>query len=107
MKRQSDSFPIKRKDFPREVHIGSEIYTVKFVRKFKDPAQVGECDPETREIRIKCGQPRVETFKTYLHELIHAVEMELDIPITHKDVYKLENFLFDFLVKNLYLKIQK
>lgn len=93
---------LKRKDYPKTLHIGSEIYRVKFVRKFDDPSVVGECDPEEKEIRILCKQSSEDTLKTFIHELCHAVlEFEHDIEIKHKLIYALEEPIFRFLRDNV------
>ena len=65
-----------------------------------DPTCLGLCDPNTRMIHLKNGQSEKETFKTFTHELIHIGEFEYNIKISHKDVYKLENFIFNILKLN-------
>lgn len=96
---------LKRRDYPKTLHIGSEIYRVKFVRKFKDSQTVGECDPEAKEIRILCGLGPEETLKTFIHELCHAVvEFEHEIEIKHKLIYALEEPIFRFLRDNVFKK---
>lgn len=93
---------LKRSEYPKTLHVGTEIYTVKFVRKLPNTT-VGECDPEAKEIRILCGQSREETLKTFIHEIIHAlVEFEHDIEIKHKLVYALEGPLYQFLRDNVF-----
>src|SRR5271166_2182645 len=89
-----------RSEYPKEVHIGEVTYRVRFVNKLDHELTLGECDPGDLEIRIKKGQSREDTFKTFIHEMIHAVFDEAEIPIKHKHVYKLEEFLFDFIQKN-------
>jgi hypothetical protein len=73
-------FPPTRK-YPKEITVNGNTWSVRFIRKPPDhPQNVGLSDPETRTNYIKLGQGRKETFKTFIHELIHAYEIELDAP---------------------------
>lgn len=91
---------LKRSQYPKQLHIGSEIYTVKFVRKL-DANVVGECDPEAKEIRILCGQGPEKTLKTFIHELCHAVfEFEHDLEVKHKFIYAMEEPIFRLIRDN-------
>lgn len=92
---------LKRNKYPKQVHVGTEIYQVKFVRKLSK-GTVGECDPESFEIRILCGQGRVDTLKTFIHEVMHAIELEHEIEIDHKLIYALETPIFQLLRDNLF-----
>lgn len=95
---------IRRKDYPREFHIGDEIYRLKFVRKLPKDT-VGECDPSSKEIRILVGQGKNETFKTVIHEIMHALfEFENDIEIKHMFIYKAEEVIFQFLRDNVFTR---
>lgn len=92
----------KRNQYPKTLHIGSEIYRIKFVRKFKDKSTLAECDPSDLEIRIRCGQTSEETFQCFIHEILHAlVEFENDIEIKHSLIYKLEKPLVQFIRDNI------
>lgn len=92
---------LKRKDYPKELHIGTEVYKVKFVRKFSEKDIMGECDPSDKEIRILCGMSREDTLKTFIHEVCHAVlEFEGDLEIKHKLIYAIETPVFMFLRDN-------
>lgn len=96
---------LKRKDYPKTLHIGTEIYKVKFVRGFKDdPNCVGLCDSEKKEIYIKCGLGPEETLKTFIHETMHALfEFEHDIKTKHKWIYKAETAVYQFLRDNVFV----
>lgn len=96
---------LKRHQYPKTLHIGSEIYKVKFVRKFKDKSTLAECDPGDMEIRILCGQTPEETFMCFIHEILHAlVEFENDIEIKHNLIYSLEKPIYQFLRDNFFLQ---
>ncbi len=91
---------LKRSQYPKTLHIGNEVYTVKFVRKLSKDT-VGECDPCDKEIRILCGQGPEDTLKTFIHEVCHAViQFEHDIEVSHKLIYALETPIFRFLRDN-------
>ncbi len=91
--------PPKIRQYPKSVIIKDEEYKIRFVRKL-GPKTFGECDPETREIRIRFGQGREETLKTMIHELFHAIEFEYDLKIKHRLIHNLEEPLFLFLLSN-------
>ena len=82
----------KLKDYLREVQIGDSIWEIKFVRKIpKEPeTTIGLCDPSEHVIYIRLGQSPEQRFKTFIHELCHAVCYEYAIPECHKVIYALE-----------------
>lgn len=88
-------------EYPTHVLINQEHYSVRFVKVIrKEKTCLGICDPERREIMIKIGQTKEETFKTFLHELLHAIEFEYELKIKHKLVHALEDPIFKLLVEN-------
>lgn len=98
---------LKRSHYPKELHIGSEIYRVRFVRQFKEPDTIGECDPEAKEIRIKCGLGPEETLKTLIHEVCHALlEFEHEVEIKHKLIYAIEKPVYQFIRDNVLRKLK-
>lgn len=90
------------KDYPKEIKIGTETYTVEFVSKIKGESKdtVGLCEDDPKRITIKRGQTKKEIFSTFIHEVLHSIENEYKIDLVHKDVYKLEKALVDFFRKN-------
>lgn len=91
---------LKQREYPKTLNIGNEVYRVRFVRRFDDRSTLGECDPSEKEIRIRLGQSHNERFKTFLHEILHALEFELDLKITHRQIEQLEEPLAQFLSDN-------
>ena len=61
---------------------------------------IGETDSNKREIRIKAGMSDNETFKTFIHEVLHFIEMEYPVKIKHSLVYELEQAIYEFVVDN-------
>ena len=95
------------KEYPKTLKIGDKTYRLRFVksiRRCKLPvgkgATVGLHDPNRLEILVKSGMSVDDTLKTIIHETIHAIETEYDIKISHRDVYKFEEAIFDFLCAN-------
>lgn len=87
--------------YPREIQVGGEVYEVRFVTRIGRSRRVlGTCDPATHIIRIRTGQSPPETLKTFLHEVLHAIEFSYSIPIPHNLIYKLEHCLYQLLVDN-------
>ena len=95
--------PTVRK-YPKVLHITPEVdYQLKFVRKLVDGggnSLDGECDSSEHLIKVRLGQSPEETFKTTLHEVIHALSDEYDLELNEKKVRQLEKALGDFLLMN-------
>lgn len=88
--------------YPTELHINEETYTIKFVSRIpvKGRGVVGLCDPGSRTIYIKKGMTKSQTFRTLIHEVLHGIENEYSIPISHKVVHQLEKAIGDFFLTN-------
>ena len=90
------------KQYPKTVMIGDSEWHVKFFRNKKGMKNTaGECDPSTKTIWLKQGQPHTELMSTYFHEVLHAFEDEYDHKVPHKTIYMLENAIMNFLFANL------
>lgn len=88
--------PIQR-TYPKTISFGLETYKIKFSKRLKC---YGMTDPETKTITIKAGlSPRL-TLTTFIHELLHVVEFEHPLKISHKMVYELEKALVELLIDN-------
>lgn len=88
------------RDYPKEITLNQETYKVRFVRQFEDKKQLGICDPSEREIVIRMGLGKKETFKTFIHEVLHLLEFEGPVTLHHKTIYKLEEAIFSLLIEN-------
>jgi hypothetical protein len=60
----------------------------------------GHCDGETAIIDILMGLDPMETYRTLIHELLHAIEFEYDLHFPHHLIYKLEEPLLAAVVAN-------
>lgn len=75
-----------------------------YIDEFKDGETLGECRFNPNQIVIKNGQSDTETFKTFLHEVLHAVSIENKVGLTEKQTRALEDGLYRLLRLNGYLK---
>lgn len=107
---------MKNKDLlkliPVSVRITPKVtYEVVWVQEFaNDAEQMGETrrNEQLKQIVISARQPEGEMFKTFLHEAIHAIDLESDIGLTEKQVQKLENGIFKVLkLNNIFDKLLK
>lgn len=101
-------FPGIRK-YPKVVKIKDDMWSVKFVNKVPErhygkEVICGLCDPSEMTIYIKTGQSREETFSTFVHEILHAIEASCDFYIDrahdHPKVYALEAVIVQILKEN-------
>lgn len=88
------------RSYPKHITYNGEEYAIRFVRKFKDKLQIGECCSSEKIIRIKSGLSKEETFITFLHEVLHLIEMEHPIDIKHSHVYKMSEALAQIFMEN-------
>jgi hypothetical protein len=94
---------LSKRTYPKQVLIAGKPYSIAFVATIKDADTRGQCDIEDKIILIQKDLGEKETFETLIHEVLHALEFELKIKITHKAVYSLETGISGFLLDNLYL----
>jgi hypothetical protein len=98
--------PPKVRNYPKTIRVRGEEYKIKFVRRIpsNDPEDLGLCDPGERILYIRLKQSRIDIFKTYVHEVVHAIEAENDFDIPHaraNDIFsKLADGLAEVLLNN-------
>lgn len=87
---------------PPRVRIKKDVtYEVVFIDHFTDDKQVGECRYDSKQIVIKKGQSPTETYKTFIHEVLHAMSLECEgMNLTEKQVRMLEDETFRVLKLN-------
>ena len=92
-------------EFPTKIRITSKIsYEIVWVPTFDCPKTVGECRYESKQIVLRQGESPTNTFKTLLHEVLHAMEFEYKIDIPHKTIYGLEHAIERVLKLNSWVK---
>ena len=99
----------KIRDYPKSIEINGIEWKIKFKRMIYDRSSspeknkeliiYGICDSVSKEILIKLGQGRFQTYSTFFHELVHAIEFSYDFSIQHKHVYNLENVVMETIRK--------
>lgn len=100
-------FP-KTREYPNQVIVNGNYWDIKFCRKTPDnpPSDLGLCDPGIKTLFIRYKQSSRETFMTFCHELLHAIEDEYEIDIPHNVIYKLEDAIADLVENNPEIFIQ-
>lgn len=79
-------------NLPHRVRITHKItYEVVWIDQFLDgPDTRGECRFDSRQIVICRNQTPRWILRTFIHEVLHAMEHELGIEMKHDSIYKLE-----------------
>ena len=92
---------MKKPKIPPYIKIKNKVvYEVVWLDGFKDSEVLGECRFDSKQIALKTGISERETYKTFIHEVLHAVEFERGVKLPHKAVYQLEDALFYILFHN-------
>lgn len=79
------------KRIPISVQVSSRrSFEIVWVEGFPDTLVLGETRFNPDQIAIKTNEPIRETVKTYLHELLHAIDDEYGVGLTEAQVIKLE-----------------
>ncbi len=92
------------KDYPKHIYIRGDRYSLSFVKNMQF---AGSTDAGDRTIKIRAGMSPHETFRTAIHEVLHAIEFSWPVKIKHKAVYKLEKAIFQLLLDNGFLASRK
>lgn len=86
------------KNIPISVKVSPKrSFEVVWVEGFQDASVLGETRFNPDQIALKTNESTTETVKTYLHELLHAVDDEYGVGLTEKQVRTLENCLAQIL----------
>ena len=87
------------KRYPKTLKIRNTEYKLKFVKDISQAS--GLCDGADGLIIISKRQSPDNIFRTLIHEVIHAIEGEYEIKMSHENVYKFERAIFRFMKDNL------
>jgi hypothetical protein len=90
----------KQRDYPREILVGEQLWRVRFVRRFADRKQVGQCDASAHVISIMQGLGAAERLRVFVHEVVHALEAEYEFELAHDDVETLDEPLARLVIDN-------
>lgn len=62
--------------------------------------QAGECDPCSQVIKVESGMPEDSERDTLLHEVVHAIDAEMDLDLTEKQVLGISKGILAVLMDN-------
>lgn len=65
---------------------------------------LGYCDVDKKVIVLLNSMPKKESEEILQHEVLHAIEEEYGIPLTHKIIYSLQGPLADLIRNNYSVK---
>jgi hypothetical protein len=85
------------KNYPKYIYLRGDRYHLKFIKGLK---AFGETDSGDLTIKIRAGMSKNETFRTFIHEILHVLEFSWPIKMKHKTIYKLEKAIFALLLDN-------
>ena len=85
------------KDYPKVIYVRGDAYKLSFVKRLDCH---GITDSGRKTIKIRAGMSAHETFRTVIHEVLHAIEFTHPVRMKHETVYKLEQALFELILDN-------
>ena len=91
----------RKSQYPQKIKVNKVLYTIVFVDQIEGKDTLGLCDFELKVIFIKNKQKPTETFKTFIHEFLHAIEFEFNCGLEHSLIYKFEESIAKALYDNI------
>jgi hypothetical protein len=88
---------------PPVVKILGQDFTIEFLEEKKHRGFIGRCFPHANRIQLEEGLCPDKMGETFLHEVLHAIDENLELGIKHKSVNRLGLALYQFLKENNYL----
>lgn len=88
---------------PDSVHILGQDYTVEVLSKKDMPKLLGFCDVNRNVIQLRDTLKDDKLGEIFLHECIHAVEMQMSLDLSEKQVNSLGVGVYALLKDNGYL----
>ena len=85
---------------PRTVRVIGKTFAIEYVEAVDDEGNSGEHRRDDQLIKIKLKQHPETLRETLLHEVIHAVEEQLDLGMKERQVHSLAIGLFQVLREN-------
>jgi len=92
-------------NYPTHIRITAKVkYQIVWVNSFEADADgTGECDNTAKIIFLKSKMSKSRTLKTLIHEILHAMEYEHGIDMSHKVIYELEEPILRLLKLNRWI----
>lgn len=88
---------------PPVVKILGQDYKIKFLGKSKKRDFIGRCFPHANIIQLDENLPPDKMGEVFLHEVLHAIDENLELGIKHKSINRLAIALYQFLKDNNHL----
>lgn len=85
---------------PFSVRVIGKTYDIHYKTTMEEEDDLGEFDPALQKITIKKGQPLETEQDTLLHEVMHAVDSELNLNLSEKQVRGLATGILAVLKDN-------
>lgn len=80
------------RDYPREWFIEGDLWHLKFSSKLSKQGIDGLTDPSNYTVTISYGMSKANTFATFIHEMLHAMEFSYGYELPYKDSFSYEDF---------------
>ena len=88
-------------EIPNSVAINPKVsYSVVYLKSVDRDGALGYCDDDKKEIQLKLGMPKKTTFSVFIHEMLHAIEMENGIYVPHQAILDFEEGIVELLELN-------
>lgn len=95
----SYSLPLASDYHDQTFQVNESVYKIRVTKKLPEGV-AGQCQKENKLILLRDGQGPVETFRTAIHELLHAFEFEYKFRCPHKFIFMFETAISDFIMCN-------
>jgi hypothetical protein len=70
-----------------KVKILGKTYSVQVVDQVDEQDSLGECNDTLQRILVKSGQPPDQTMDTVIHEITHAIDYQMHLGLTERQVH--------------------
>lgn len=91
---------------PDKVNILGQEYAIEFMKKDKKRNFIGRCFPFNNKIQIDENLPSDKAGEVFFHEVLHAIDENLELDIKHRSINRLAIALYQFLKENNYLDLR-
>ena len=89
---------------PPVVKILGQEYKIEFLGDKKKRNFIGRCFPNANIIQLEETLCKDKMGEVYLHEVLHAIDENLELGMKHKSINRLAIALYQFLKDNDYIK---
>jgi hypothetical protein len=88
---------------PPKVKILGQDYTIEFMKPKKGRSFIGRCFPHGNHIQLDECLCEDKMGETFMHEVLHAIDENLELGIKHKSINRLGIAVYQFLKDNNYI----